>query len=436
MGLAALDCPKCGARLKASIGVMTCEYCGTQVSPQKAQPATKVTVTTAPSAGAQTSAPTVRPGRYILFSLLMTLGIGGFTAYTALSTAGGVQAVVPALEQAFSQGGVPSIPGMPSRSDGAIEGLPAGSSAMWDDVGGLPRLATIQGKEAVIGRLRVRPDDHLYFAAFAADTGALLYRVGPLGTYSEGYRAAHAAVAGDRLAVSDPEARLRLVDLETGEEKQVLPFSDRIERLCTADDRLFARLVDDREFAVDTQSGELSEAKIPGDCSDTATRTLGIPTPDDRKALRKAPKVKGFTASNLHVDGEQLVVGGYRDPGTAVPMAIGVDPKSKDVRWKIDVPSIDPLRARERSNQFGDLAGGRYVTVYGEGDKAWHLTAFDADTGARLWDTPLRVIFAVDHLGGVVASDTRVYVVRMSSLEIYDAASGALQQTIGAETYE
>jgi hypothetical protein len=45
-------------------------------------------------------------------------------------------------------------------------------------------------------------------------------------------------------------------------------------------------------------------------------------------------------------------------------------------------------------------------------------------------------IFAVDEVSALRATATRVYVVHMSTLEIYDAASGKKVAIIGDETYE
>ena len=72
----------------------------------------------------------------------------------------------------------------------------------------------------------------------------------------------------------------------------------------------------------------------------------------------------------------------------------------------------------------------------GEGQEHWHLAAFDAKTGDRLWDDKLRSIFAVDWLHGIEATANHVFLVRMSSVEVYDAATGALKATIGAENYD
>ena len=77
------------------------------------------------------------------------------------------------------------------------------------------------------------------------------------------------------------------------------------------------------------------------------------------------------------------------------------------------------------------LEGGRFVTPYEVTSKGWHFTAFDARSGQRVWDVPLQPLVGVDHPEGFSLSAARVYVMRTSSVEVYDAKTGALVGTIG-----
>ena len=63
--------------------------------------------------------------------------------------------------------------------------------------------------------------------------------------------------------------------------------------------------------------------------------------------------------------------------------------------------------------------------------KGWHFTAFDAHSGQRLWDIALRSGIGIDDSEGFSLSASRVYVMRTSSLEVYDAKTGASVGTIG-----
>ena len=74
------------------------------------------------------------------------------------------------------------------------------------------------------------------------------------------------------------------------------------------------------------------------------------------------------------------------------------------------------------------LAGGRFVVPYELTSKGWHFTAFDARSGQRLWDVPLHSGIGLDEPGGFSLSATRVYVMRTSSVEVYDARTGVLRR--------
>lgn len=373
---------------------------------------------------------------------------------TLLAGVGSVAAVTlragSSVEQAY-QRAVASVPPMtavrPTRApDGTSrqQAAPPASKAdfRWDEVGGPPTIVGIDGREHVIGRLRVRPDDQLHIAAFS-DTGEQRWSLGPFGSYSEGYRATHFAVADGRVAVTDFRGKLHLFDLQTGEQKHEIALTDKAGRLCVLEGpgeppRVWLSQVDKRDFAVDLGAGALKPDKPPKAC-DLFTRASsrdGDPLSRSAERTRKAPRVDGFGAQAVHIDGPVAVARGTRTPGTAYPMVVGFDPATRQVRWNSPTASVDLASVRERDNAQDALAAGRYFATYGEGQAYWRLTAFDATTGDRLWDHRLRSVFAVDRLQGLKATDKHVFLVRMSSVEVYDATTGALKATIGAESYK
>ena len=281
------------------------------------------------------------------------------------------------------------------------------------------------------------PADELFFVAVDSD-GQVLFRSGPYGTYSDGYRHTFAAVVGDRAAISDARAKLHLIDTGDGATIKSLDLSDRVKTICGAAESstFWIEQVDKREFLLDSKSGELREGERPDGCRSAEPRWGLIPDGSQRRRLRRlGRKIDDFEAERFTEDGERTIVAGVREPGTKVPVAVGLAADGS-IAWRVDVPSIDPLRARESSNTHDDVGGGRYVTVYGEGSKAWHVTAFDAETGDRLWDQELRSVFAVDSIHGVIVTEDYVLVIRTSSLEVLDPTTGALRGTIGRETYQ
>lgn len=430
MAIVSLDCPNCGAKLppREETGRTTCDYCGATFETARAH---HRPVNAQPNPAAARVIAMVVAGTTVA-------GIG-----VAVAVITGTQSTQQAYQQALEK--IPGIPGpMNAAGDESRSKIPTPSKAdfLWDEVGGPPTVAVIDGREHVIGRLRARPGDELHVAAFA-DTGEQRWRVGPFGTYSDGYRATHFAVADGRVAVTDFRGKLRLYDLQTGAQAQEIALTDKAEQLCMLQEpgekpRVWLSQVDEREFAVDMAAGALKDEKLPKACELQGRINFRDGDPQSRRPdrVRKAPKVDGFDVEGVHIDGDIAVARGVKSPGTAYPMVVGFDPGSRAVRWKSPTAVVDLASVRERDNAHDALAAGRYFATYGEGQEYWHLTAFDAKTGDRLWDHRLRSIFAVDWLYGLKATEKNLFLVRMSSVEVHDAATGALKATIGDESYD
>ncbi len=433
MAVTSMKCPSCGAGLSPPPGQRSfpCEYCGGLVKlAPKPEPGlhpkqNPVQVRTISSGATDPNA--AKTVKWIL------LGVFGSIFFVLAGVGYTVYSMIQSVTSATTAAGV-AIPGF--GADSSVPGLGAREFILWDNVAGDPLPLRVKGAPAFLGRVRIMPSDELTFVAVGGD-GEVLYRSGPYGTYSDGYRHTLAAVAGERVAVSDATATIHLLDANTGSSLKSLKLSDRVKSLCGAGDgsTFWVEQVDKREFLLDPKSGELSEGERPETCLSSEPAWDRIPSSGQRKQLRRlSKKIDGFEAERFREDGERTIVAGVREPGTEVPQAVSLA-KDGSIAWRVEVPAIDPLRAREGSNTHDAVGGGRYVTVYGEGSKAWHVTAFDAETGDRLWDQPLRVIFAVDSIDGVFATEDYVLVVRTSSLEVLDPATGELRGTIGRETY-
>jgi hypothetical protein len=135
--------------------------------------------------------------------------------------------------------------------------------------------------------------------------------------------------------------------------------------------------------------------------------------------------------------GDTIVVYGHKSPGTPTPIVVGLDPGATSARWQMPLPVVDPVTVRTDylDTHTSAVHGDRFVGIYGVGQGGWHVTAIDTTAGARQWDVALRPLRSIDELNGLVVSATRVYVVREHSLEVRDAANGALLGTIGDENY-
>ncbi|MDC0718503.1 hypothetical protein [Nannocystis bainbridge] len=449
MAVISLDCPNCGAKLQPDDSKRSarCQYCGasfqlpraTVVQPHNAQ------------AGALPNIQAVRPHNVHAGAQPKVVGalVTGVATMVAIGGAAGYLMMAPATSTPYLQALVPGTPSAPAEAP-TVGGPPVKADPMrntadfmWDEVGGRAIVVPIDGKEHVIGRLRVRPDDQLHVGVFAAETGALRYRVGPFGSYGEAYRATFFSVVDERLLMTDFRGKLKVYELADGKPVQDIALTDRADRFCLAEKtgekpRLYLALVDRRQFLVDPATPALKDEKLPGSCDKQGgwSPRGGDPALTTSERLRRAPKVEGIEVSGVHLGDDLGVARGVKSPGTAYPMAFGFDPANRAVRWKSPVPAVDLASVRERDNEQDIMAGGRYFATYGEGSEHWHLVGFDAKTGDRLWDNKLRSIFAVDWLRGIEATANHVFLVRMSSVEVYDAATGALKATIGDESYD
>jgi hypothetical protein len=432
MALIELTCPNCSASLppREESGQYQCEYCATRFRPARPDEVAGSHVRV--SASRRNSG----VNKAALISVIVALlGVGAATAATIVAQAE-VQESVAALPVPTP---APTHPQPGAQVAGTDSPAPAPVAAKervtWDDVGGMPVPVTIGEREAVIGRVRARPEDLLHVNAYDARTLAPIYKVGPLGTYGDAYRNTYFVAKGGALVVSNYRNALQIHELETGAQRHELTLSDRVEYICDTGqaDQVWVAIADERHILVDLKSGESKEAKRPAGC---AKSHWDAERKRERGSTRGAPRVEGFKVTRVLTDGDLGVAAGVKSPGTGYPRIVGFDPKTKAVRWEEELFSVDPHAVDERSNEFDDLVNGVYYGTYGTGADRWHLAAFDAQSGKSLWDTEMSDIFAVDSLDGVVATEASVYVVRTSSLDIYDSKTGALSGAIGSDTYE
>jgi hypothetical protein len=401
--VAALKCPNCGASLPApavnEVQRITCTYCehGFVYEPAHAQP------THAPNAAVTITG----ARRAAILGIVITLGLASLGVSVSVCS---IHRVASTTHTATGTG--------PAR-------------VMWDDVGGPPIAVTIANEDAVCGRTRaVGAGDELAVTCYDATTLKLRWSIADLGTYSgnDGYRAVHFASAADAIVVSDSHDQIRIVDLQTGHERAKLAATDHVERLCQIGPHtIWARVADRHHLKIDVSSQAAGpEAQEPKDCNAYGNAHVDGP----------GPNAPGFQAGQVWTDGELGVAGGYKSPGTRYPTVIGFDPKTREVKWNVRLGANAHGSVQEGSNEHDALAGGVYFTNYQVGSKGWHIAAFDAKTGAPLWDTALRNIFAVDSISAIVAGAHAVYVVRTSSLDVLDSKTGKVRGAIGDETYE
>lgn len=325
-----------------------------------------------------------------------------------------------------------------------------------------PIPATVAGHEAFLGIARGRWwGDNLYVVAIDDHKVSVLWKVGPLGTYRQGYRYTRVAVAGRLVAVTDYQSKLRIYALDTGKPVRTLSLSDRPSGLCSENDghSVWVSVVDKHNVRVDLGSGKTTPApKPPPNCnSEEASmmrekeamlaqmrkdeelekeRMMGKkpkPTkPASQVHVVKPPQVPDFKSSFVLHSPSVTVEAGVKNPGTAIPEAVGYAPKTGKLLWHVTVPSIPPSQVNPSTINVGKhyaLGGGRLFAAYKTNNDKLHLTAFDAHTGKRLWDHTMSG--DETQISQMVGLKSAVVVARFLGLGVYNASNGDNLGTIG-----
>lgn len=441
MDLISVDCPNCGASLPPQEpgGEYRCSYCGGGFRLEQAKKAhTQAGIAIDPHALAQAILAAQRQAQVQAQPPPVYLP-------PRPPTQGNKAGLIVALTVIPAILGMIAVPLLVLRGSNGLlgGGLLNNEHVLWDDAGGVPQVVKVNGETAVVGRTRaVGNEDHLYCGVHDT-SGEKIWRTESLGSYSAGYQSTFCGAVGDALIVTDYRAQVQIFDLATGAQRKVIELSDVADYLCVPQDpkqsnQVWIKQLDQREHLLDPATGQLTASPQPTWCfssrHEAENRLQGGGSWANADS-EGAPEVAGLKLEFVFERDGKAVALGHTDPGTKVPTAVAFEPASKQVLWQQPTPSVAKATLRD-GDKFGAIAGDKFVTTYGAGQEDWYVTALDLATGKRAWETKLRPLFAVDWIQGLVASDTHVFVVRTSSLEIFDAQTGELTGTIGKETYD
>ena len=462
-----LDCPNCGAHLGAfeAGSQISCSYCGTRFATEapkqrsrkhrkKAKPDDRAS---GESSGDAAEIPSPSAGRDVRgarspaqWAALVARGAVRWTwrlAWMGLSLIG--VTLVVALIYSGIRAANPSLPEFPGKRL-ALEamakvGLPP---THWDQSFQAPIFVEIDGRPAVVNRMRAGGlglGAEFFAEAYALDGGERLWRIGPIDDGERNDNAhvhVHVHVLGDEVFVTDPHATLRVYGLEDGEFRREFGLREHVVDICTpeADDPdapalVWLGMADEEDLILDPGTMTTSEAASrPAWC--VASRR-GLRKPRAKRAqpqakAAKQPKSKDTWYGEFDVRDDLAVARGQKRRGTRIPQLAGYDPTTGETRWEVDIPAIDLGQVREDEAPLGRLFGELYVTIYGVGRDDWRITAFDAATGTRVWDQPLRTLDmmnAVDDLGP--ATEGFLFIERGRTLEIRRLTDGEEVASIG-----
>lgn len=450
MGLRAviIRCPNCNANLEiaSTVAAATCTYCG-QVSRVEAR---KTAMFEVPKTLPPPSAQTLEERRRQLQELRQLVPVRAPRALWLVF-------VVPTLViMGLVFGGI-----MLARHA-------AGSKMMW--AGEVPAVIDVDGDGVgdIVGMVRYVVDgDRTHVAAFSGKTGATLWESESLGNYSKLGQMQLAAL-GSLVLVSSATGELVARDAKArGAVKWRLSMGEKIDVMCKHGDGLVVATADGKWYAIDA-SGNKRETtalvRLDRDYTNDDSMTV-FARADEAKvclpvgnawslppslfALQHWHDLANIAGMDVDVavrnaTGPTIVLG-HKTPGTAVPMIgrlapakpfVPTDRKSQPEKedmpaavWTAEIPSKDPLNARFEAAKFAMTDHLAIVQYEGANSTQW-LTAFEIETGKRVWERQLETGHGFVAVCLVVTGDV-VTLTTWQQLTAFKLADGRVQWEVG-----
>lgn len=425
-------CPQCGATLdvKGEVTSITCSYCETT---SRIQPRTRVF---------QVPVQLPRPQPHVV---QMPVAVQKFSWVALLP--------IFILLAVIGTGVIFGVTGL-RRS------LGGGSKLFW--AGDVPVLRDVDGDGVgdPIGLVRyIMADDRAHLAAYSGKTGARLWESESLGNYSKlGQRML--AEAGDLVLMATDTGTLVARDAKTGKVRWEKTFGEKIEELCAGPSptELVVLTADEKWHVLDTAgkqrdatplvrldrargddgAGLFFEAAAERDpvlCESISNRTWSKPVgllafePTFIRDTYKLEIPNLRIANLLRYPGGPIVVVGTKQPGTSILQVAALDP-SLAVRWKLDVPAVEPLVSRA-DDKHVTLSSTAILALYQPKDPAKpRVTSIEIASGKRLWDVELPVQSSFTPTGLRVTGDV-VLVATWTGLWGLALADGSVRYVVG-----
>ncbi|HOX44144.1 MAG TPA: PQQ-binding-like beta-propeller repeat protein [Myxococcota bacterium] len=437
-----IKCPNCAAPLEVEEGARRarCSYCGS-TSEVGATGMFQVVVTPPVEVRVDLQAELARIPEEVRAQAARGGRVIRLIALSAFLVAGGAVLLALRLTGALGGGGAGLFEHM--QWDG-------GRQAILHDVTG-------DGRPEAFGMIRLLGGDEtpLHLAAFDLAAGSRLWDVQVQPTTDDSHRC-HVVLFGGRLWVADATGTLRGLEPETGQEVVRLPVGEQVEALCgNSRGGVEVWLVDKRALRLDPAAGTVEPlgnwsygTACGGVWSDEegstpTTRLDGWPRARPEAFWPEIAEVPGNVGPVFDgVEVERLLRDlqgkvdfalGRRKQGTRVPAVLAVERATTRVLWKADLPLGNPLAAKDDEIRVAGLGGGKVIVPYqvkGAGD-TWHLAAFDAASGQRVWDVVLSDSASLSGPGGIASDGTRVYVSQWTWLRVLSLADGAQETVLG-----
>lgn len=422
-----IKCPKCSAPLPidADAQTVTCKYCGGTSAierpgrPVHAQPGQPVVHV--PAAGARAGvAMSVGAGVMVLIGASTAATLATRSASSPPGSAGSAGASGPAASIAQALGVAPKV------------------NFRFNDH---PMLADINGDGApdVLGRVS-EYNVGAWIGAFDGTTGAELWR-SELLTKDASEGDTMRGVAHGRVLSVDALGKVQAYDLKTGGPAWSSLLGEKARQICEADGVIVIETADEARHGLDPVAGKRSDVAKGTACKPVFSSDRDS-FPDyriigwwdlEKHRLPGLHDTDGISAHRALVPtgpGPRFLLGG-KSKGTSVAMVAAIGDKKKKL-WMDVVPGVDPLTTDVNvTTQEAAYTDGVLVVPYEmkDHDAGTRMAAFDANTGARLWD---KQVFPKDQVSsGMAISKDRVFYSSWSQVVVLSLKTGEPEFTIG-----
>ncbi|WP_369414565.1 YncE family protein [Corallococcus soli] len=249
-------------------------------------------------------------------------------------------------------------------------------------------------------------------------------------------------IAQNGMLVSSEQRAVNLLELATGKRLGQVPLSDSPRRLCIPPGdthSVWVEVINHKHLLFDTRTATAKPAlRSPPGCAtpplSPETCDMSRPPEHPTRCVRSSyppSDIRGFSTRYLFRSQGYTLSMGTRWPGTQVPLVAVYEPGNRKPLWHGVVADKDPLLLRDTPPRVGEITRDAVYILYEMDNDGARLVRRDLRTGAIAWDVPLPHKTVGMGPSALWVHGGRVYLPNWMWLDVFDAATGKLEGTIG-----
>lgn len=202
------------------------------------------------------------------------------------------------------------------------------------------------------------------------------------------YLSTFVEIVDSELYLTGADATIQHLSSESGRRIKSQKLTDVSTNLCLHESGIVVVQKDEQHQLLDPKDWTFSPVSLPPGCEKTRDR-------EERKTEKKGlrPKVPGLSFFRVHQENDLAVAVGYKHPGTALPMAVGFRPATREILWTelISGAPADQIKSKGGSGMFTAeaVSGAVFYSFSEQIENKATVVARNAETGALLWEETL-----------------------------------------------